>query len=79
MVTGALLGAPLATGCGGEDVAVNEPAPQPTINEPVQQEEGPDETPNEVAEEEPVEDEPVAEEEPEPEEDRPTVNAPPSE
>ncbi|MCZ7683999.1 MAG: hypothetical protein M5U28_36605 [Sandaracinaceae bacterium] len=37
-VTGALLAAPLATACGGDDdhVYVNEPAPEPVPNEPVQ-------------------------------------------
>lgn len=39
VVTGALLAAPLTTACGGDEdddhVYVNEPAPQPIPNEPV--------------------------------------------
>lgn len=55
VVTGALLSAPMVTGCGSEPDMVNEPAPQPTVNEPVE------ETMNEVVEPEPIEEDPINE------------------
>jgi hypothetical protein len=32
-VTGALLTAPMAAGCGEDDISINEPMPEPTLNE----------------------------------------------